>query len=124
MLVILSNTCFLTDALLRKAFSTPSFQGCNFVSTLLVLLGLIKVGLLCSPRPGRLSPCLVFPLRFSSRLTSVPSSLGPVLSAAQSEDKVAPVLVVRGHLNALQHVASQDYFPKEYVDVLAVFLSR
>lgn len=71
------------DALLRKAFSTPSFQGCNFVSTLLVLLGLIK-----------------------------------------SEDKVAPVLVVRGHLNALQHVASQDYFPKEYVDVLAVFLSR
>uniref|UniRef100_A0A8C2WWW5 Ran GTPase-activating protein 1 n=1 Tax=Cyclopterus lumpus TaxID=8103 RepID=A0A8C2WWW5_CYCLU len=71
------------DALLKKAFSTPSFQGCNFVSTLLVLLGLIK-----------------------------------------SEDKVKPVLVVRGHLNALEHVASQDYFPKEYVDVLAVFLSR
>lgn len=39
---------FLTDALLRKAFSTPSFQGYNFVSSLLVLLGLIKVQLICT----------------------------------------------------------------------------
>ncbi|KAK0152009.1 Ran GTPase-activating protein 1 [Merluccius polli] len=30
------------DAVLRKAFSTPSFQGYDFVSSLLVLLGLIK----------------------------------------------------------------------------------
>ncbi|XP_062263727.1 ran GTPase-activating protein 1a isoform X1 [Platichthys flesus] len=30
------------DALLKKAFSTPSFQGYSFVSSLLVLLGLIK----------------------------------------------------------------------------------
>lgn len=30
------------DALLKKAFSTPAFQGYNFVSSLLVLLGLIK----------------------------------------------------------------------------------
>lgn len=34
---------FVADALLRKAFTTPSFQGYNFVSSLLVLLGLIKV---------------------------------------------------------------------------------
>uniref|UniRef100_A0A8C2WTW5 Ran GTPase-activating protein 1 n=1 Tax=Cyclopterus lumpus TaxID=8103 RepID=A0A8C2WTW5_CYCLU len=144
MLVMHSNTFFLTDALLKKAFSTPSFQGCNFVSTLLVLLGLIKVCLFCAYSAQaqkceflyRLSRCLVFPLHFSSLLISLWSShdtlfcplvltLRPsVLLAAQSEDKVKPVLVVRGHLNALEHVASQDYFPKEYVDVLAVFLSR
>lgn len=42
---IATNTaCFVTDALLRKAFATPSFQGYNFVSSLLVLLGLLKVG--------------------------------------------------------------------------------
>ncbi|CAG5897499.1 unnamed protein product [Menidia menidia] len=60
------------DALLNKAFTSPSFQGYNFVSSLLVLLGLIK-----------------------------------------SEDKVKPVLVVPGHLHALEHIVRQDYFPKE-----------
>lgn len=39
---------FFTDALLRKAFTTPSFQGYNFVSSLLVLLGLIKVCTICT----------------------------------------------------------------------------
>lgn len=34
---------FCTDTLLRKAFTSPSFEGYNFVSSLLVLLGLIKV---------------------------------------------------------------------------------
>uniref|UniRef100_A0A8C6KNX2 Ran GTPase-activating protein 1 n=1 Tax=Nothobranchius furzeri TaxID=105023 RepID=A0A8C6KNX2_NOTFU len=63
---------FLTDGLLNKAFTTPSFQGYCFISSLLVLLGLIK-----------------------------------------SEDKVKPVLVVSGHLHALEHVVRQDYFPKE-----------
>ncbi|XP_059203978.1 ran GTPase-activating protein 1a isoform X2 [Centropristis striata] len=71
------------DALLKKAFATPSFQGYNFVSSLLVLLGLIK-----------------------------------------SEDKVKPVLVVSGHLHALEHVVRQDYFPKENVAVLEAFMSR
>ncbi|XP_029293952.1 ran GTPase-activating protein 1-like [Cottoperca gobio] len=71
------------DALLKKAFSTPSFQGYNFVSSLLVLLGLLK-----------------------------------------SEDKVKPVLVVPGHLHALEHVVRQDYFPKENVAVLEAFMSR
>uniref|UniRef100_A0A3Q1F125 RAN GTPase activating protein 1a n=1 Tax=Acanthochromis polyacanthus TaxID=80966 RepID=A0A3Q1F125_9TELE len=71
------------DAVLRKAFTTPSFQGYNFVSSLLVLLGLIK-----------------------------------------SEDKVKPVLVVPGHLQALEHVVRQDYFPKESVAVLEAFMSR
>uniref|UniRef100_UPI003AAD8858 ran GTPase-activating protein 1-like isoform X1 n=2 Tax=Centroberyx gerrardi TaxID=166262 RepID=UPI003AAD8858 len=71
------------DALLRKAFATPSFQGYSFVSSLLVLLGLIK-----------------------------------------SEDKVKPVLVVPGHLQALEHVVRQDYFPKENVAVLEAFVSR
>ncbi|XP_053194666.1 ran GTPase-activating protein 1a [Scomber japonicus] len=71
------------DALLKKAFSTPSFQGYNFVSSLLVLLGLLK-----------------------------------------SEDKVKPVLVVPGHLQALEHVVRQDYFPKESVAVLEAFMSR
>uniref|UniRef100_A0A3B4Y3U8 Ran GTPase-activating protein 1 n=1 Tax=Seriola lalandi dorsalis TaxID=1841481 RepID=A0A3B4Y3U8_SERLL len=73
----------LTDALLKKAFTTPSFQGYSFVSSLLVLLGLIK-----------------------------------------SEDKVKPVLVVPGHLHALEHVVRQDYFPKESVAVLEAFMSR
>uniref|UniRef100_A0A8P4GEQ5 Ran GTPase-activating protein 1 n=1 Tax=Dicentrarchus labrax TaxID=13489 RepID=A0A8P4GEQ5_DICLA len=73
----------LTDALLKKAFATPSFQGYNFVSSLLILLGLIK-----------------------------------------SEDKVKPVLVVPGHLHALEHVVRQDYFPKEDVAVLQAFMSR
>ncbi|KAM4716457.1 ran GTPase-activating protein 1-like isoform 2-T2 [Anableps anableps] len=71
------------DALLSKAFSTPSFQGYSFVSILLVLLGLIK-----------------------------------------SEDKIKPVLVVPGHLHALEHVVRQDYFPKENVAVLEAFMSR
>ncbi|XP_077475968.1 ran GTPase-activating protein 1-like isoform X1 [Stigmatopora argus] len=70
------------DALLRKVFSS-SLQGYNFVSTLLVLLGLIK-----------------------------------------SEDKVKPVLVVEGHLQALEHAVRQDYFPKESVAVLEAFMSR
>lgn len=71
------------DALLKKAFTTPSFQGYSFVSSLLVLLGLLK-----------------------------------------SEDKVKPVLVVPGHLHALEHVVRQDYFPKENVAVLEAFMSR
>ncbi|XP_070778760.1 ran GTPase-activating protein 1-like isoform X2 [Enoplosus armatus] len=71
------------DALLKKAFATPSFQGYTFVSSLLVLLGLIK-----------------------------------------SEDKVKPVLVVPGHLHALEHVVRQDYFPTENVAVLQAFMSR
>ncbi|KAG7281156.1 hypothetical protein CRUP_032859 [Coryphaenoides rupestris] len=71
------------DAVLRKAFSSPSFQGYDFVSSLLVLLGLIK-----------------------------------------SEDKVKPVRVVPGQLQALEHVVSQDYFPRESVAVLEAFMSR
>uniref|UniRef100_A0A1A8P9A6 Ran GTPase-activating protein 1 n=2 Tax=Nothobranchius TaxID=28779 RepID=A0A1A8P9A6_9TELE len=71
------------DGLLKKAFTTPSFQGYCFISSLLVLLGLIK-----------------------------------------SEDKVKPVLVVSGHLHALEHVVRQDYFPKESVAVLRAFMSR
>uniref|UniRef100_A0A667WFG5 Ran GTPase-activating protein 1 n=1 Tax=Myripristis murdjan TaxID=586833 RepID=A0A667WFG5_9TELE len=71
------------DAILKKAFAAPSFQGYSFVSSLLVLLGLIK-----------------------------------------SEDKVKPVLVVPGHLQALEHIVRQDYFPKESVAVLEAFMSR
>ncbi|XP_019723928.1 ran GTPase-activating protein 1-like isoform X2 [Hippocampus comes] len=70
------------DALLRKAFSS-SVQGYDFVSSLLVLLGLIK-----------------------------------------SEDKLKPVSVVAGHLQALEHAVRQDYFPKESVAVLEAFMSR
>lgn len=44
--------------------------------------------------------------------------------AAQSEDKVKPVLVVPGHLHALEHVVRQDYFPKENTAVLEAFMSR
>lgn len=47
-----------------------------------------------------------------------------ILSAVQSEDKVKPVLVVPGHLQALEHVVRQDYFPKENVAVLQAFMSR
>uniref|UniRef100_A0A8C5B1E5 Ran GTPase activating protein 1 n=1 Tax=Gadus morhua TaxID=8049 RepID=A0A8C5B1E5_GADMO len=72
-----------THGVLRKAFSSPSFQGYDFVSCLLVLLGLIK-----------------------------------------SEDKVKPVRVVPGQLEALEHVVRQDYFPRESVAVLEAFMSR
>ena len=51
-------------------------------------------------------------------------SLCPVILAAQSEDKVKPVLVVPGHLHSLEHVVQQDYFPKENVAVLQAFMSR
>ncbi|XP_034448994.1 ran GTPase-activating protein 1a isoform X1 [Hippoglossus hippoglossus] len=42
------------DALMKKAFSTPSFQGYSFVSSLLVLLGLIK-------SEDKVKPVLVVP---------------------------------------------------------------
>ncbi|CAJ1075847.1 ran GTPase-activating protein 1a isoform X2 [Xyrichtys novacula] len=71
------------DALLKKAFAASSFQGYSFVSSLLVLMGLIK-----------------------------------------SEDKVKPMRVAPGHLQALEHVVQQEYFPKESVAVLEAFLSR
>lgn len=51
-------------------------------------------------------------------------SSASILSAVQSEDKVKPVLVVPGHLQALEHVVRQDYFPKENVAVLQAFMSR
>lgn len=54
--------------------------------------------------------CIFFPLVLSP--------------ASQSEDKVKPVLVVPGHLQALEHVVRQDYFPKESVAVLEAFMSR
>ncbi|XP_035627130.2 ran GTPase-activating protein 1-like isoform X2 [Oncorhynchus keta] len=71
------------DAILRKAFASPSFQGYNFVSSLLVMLGLLK-----------------------------------------SEDKVKPVHVVPGHLQALEYVVRQDYFPQDHIAVLEAFMSR
>uniref|UniRef100_A0A674AR29 Ran GTPase activating protein 1 n=1 Tax=Salmo trutta TaxID=8032 RepID=A0A674AR29_SALTR len=71
------------DAILRKAFASPSFQGYNFVSSLLVMLGLLK-----------------------------------------SEDKVKPVRVVPGHLQALEYVVRQDYFPQDHIAVLEAFMSR
>lgn len=101
---------FLTDALLKKAFSTPSFQGYSFVSALLVLLGLLKVRLCTSNVSLRVALCIF--------MTST------VLRDAQSEDKVRPVIVVPGHLQALEHVVRQDYFPKESVAVLEAFMSR
>uniref|UniRef100_A0A8C7V891 Ran GTPase activating protein 1 n=1 Tax=Oncorhynchus mykiss TaxID=8022 RepID=A0A8C7V891_ONCMY len=71
------------DAILRKAFASPSFQGYNFISSLLVMLGLLK-----------------------------------------SEDKVKPVRVVPGHLQALEYVVRQDYFPQDHIAVLEAFMSR
>lgn len=63
---------------------------------------------------------LVFSLHFPVFLTL----LSFLSSRPQSEDKVKPVLVVSGHLHALEHVVRQDYFPKENVAVLEAFLSR
>uniref|UniRef100_A0A8C7FQW0 RAN GTPase activating protein 1a n=1 Tax=Oncorhynchus kisutch TaxID=8019 RepID=A0A8C7FQW0_ONCKI len=65
------------DAILRKAFANPSFQGYNFISSLLVMLGLLK-----------------------------------------SEDKVKPVRVVPGHLQTLEYVVRQDYFPQDHIALL------
>uniref|UniRef100_A0A4W5PQ10 Ran GTPase-activating protein 1 n=1 Tax=Hucho hucho TaxID=62062 RepID=A0A4W5PQ10_9TELE len=71
------------DAILRKAFASPSFQGYDFVSSLLVMLGLLK-----------------------------------------SEDKVKPVRVVPGHLQVLEYVVRQDYFPQDHIAVLEAFMSH
>lgn len=71
------------DAVLSKAFSTPSVQTFSFISALLVKLGLIK-----------------------------------------SEDKLKPVAVVPGHLQCLEHVVKQKYFPREHIAVLHAFLDR
>lgn len=110
----------LTDALLKKAFASPSFQGYSFVSSLLVLLGLIKVCFILHLHISLFTTTLNVPLLLST--TVFPVSV--VLLATQSEDKVKPVLVVPGHLHALEHVVRQDYFPRESVAVLEAFMSR
>uniref|UniRef100_A0A674N873 Ran GTPase-activating protein 1 n=1 Tax=Takifugu rubripes TaxID=31033 RepID=A0A674N873_TAKRU len=47
-----------------------------------------------------------------------------VLDSIGDEEKVKPVHVVPGHLQALEHVVRQDYFPQESVTVLQAFMSR
>lgn len=129
-----------TDGLLNKAFSTPSFQSFSFVSSLLVLLGLIKVSSDKWTQLGFLS--FGHFLCLSSFVLSVPLTrlyfpfcswpififsipcFSTVLCVVQSEDKVKPVLVVPGHLHVLEHIVRQDYFPKESVAVLEAFVSR
>lgn len=114
----------LTDALLKKAFASPSFQGYSFVSSLLVLLGLIKVCFILHLHISH-TTTLYVPLLLTTTVFPVSVVLlSTVLLAAQSEDKVKPVLVVPGHLHALEHVVRQDYFPKESVAVLEAFMSR
>lgn len=71
------------DAILRKAFTSQSFSTFHFISSLLIMLGLLK-----------------------------------------SEDKVKPMRVVAGHLQALEHAVQQDYFPQEHIAVLDAFMSR
>lgn len=112
---------FFADTLLRKAFNSPSFEGYNFVSSLLVLLGLIKVCWIwiCSNRGTHLS---VFD--FDTFFPSCGLLFFPILLTSQSEEKVKPVHVVPGHLQALEHIVRQDYFPKESVTVLQAFMSR
>lgn len=68
----------LTDTLLKKAFSNPTFQGYSFVSSLLVLLGLIKVRFICtySEEFAKLQKCLFIHCHYLVSLCfhSVPSS--------------------------------------------------
>ncbi|XP_012680432.1 ran GTPase-activating protein 1a [Clupea harengus] len=71
------------DAILRKAFSCPSFSTFTFMSSLLIMLGLLK-----------------------------------------SEEKVKPMRMVAGHLQAIEHAVQQDYFPQEHIAVLDAFMSR
>ncbi|XP_062387786.1 ran GTPase-activating protein 1-like [Sardina pilchardus] len=71
------------DAVLRKAFSSSSFSTFTFISSLLIMLGLLK-----------------------------------------SEEKVKPMRVVAGHLQAIEHAVQQDYFPQEHIGVLDAFMSR
>lgn len=59
-----------------------------------------------------------------SSFCPVVAVLLPILLVSQSEEKVKPVHVVPGHLQALEHVVRQDYFPKESVTVLQAFMSR
>lgn len=108
-----------------------------FVSASWTYQGLFNLHIFSQIRSLYISlPCiltLIFSLLFplflillSLSSPSIPLSCPscPVLSAAQSEDKVKPVRVVPGHLHALEHVVRQDYFPKENVAVLEAFLSR
>ncbi|XP_063078499.1 ran GTPase-activating protein 1a [Engraulis encrasicolus] len=71
------------DAILKKAFSSDSFSTFHFISSLLIMLGLLK-----------------------------------------SEEKVKPMRVVAGHLQAIEHAVQQDYFPQEHIAVLDAFMSR
>lgn len=50
--------------------------------------------------------------------------MSPPLCLIQSEDKVKPVRVVPGHLQALEYVVRQDYFPQDHIAVLEAFMSR
>uniref|UniRef100_A0A8C9X3Q3 Ran GTPase-activating protein 1 n=1 Tax=Sander lucioperca TaxID=283035 RepID=A0A8C9X3Q3_SANLU len=91
-----------------------------------------------APRPPDVSSFLSFPspdklLKLGAKRallieqqvnTFFVSSLLVLLGLLKSEDKVKPVLVVPGHLHALEHVVRQDYFPKDNVAVLQAFMSR
>lgn len=90
------------------------------MSSLLVLLGLIKVCLyLMEPIEELVSVSWL-----SNAFSPSCGGLFPLLFSLQSEEKVKPVHVVPGHLQALEHVVRQDYFPKESVTVLQAFMSR
>uniref|UniRef100_A0A3B3XKL4 Ran GTPase-activating protein 1 n=1 Tax=Poecilia mexicana TaxID=48701 RepID=A0A3B3XKL4_9TELE len=55
---------------------------------------------------------------------AVLDTIGKMHEFYLGEDKIKPVVVVPGHLQALEHVVRQDYFPKENVAVLEAFMSR
>uniref|UniRef100_A0A674AQP8 Ran GTPase-activating protein 1 n=1 Tax=Salmo trutta TaxID=8032 RepID=A0A674AQP8_SALTR len=59
---------------------------------------------------------------FSSALYYCSPRVSPSLCLIQSEDKVKPVRVVPGHLQALEYVVRQDYFPQDHIAVLEAFI--
>uniref|UniRef100_A0A671VYE1 RAN GTPase activating protein 1a n=1 Tax=Sparus aurata TaxID=8175 RepID=A0A671VYE1_SPAAU len=85
------------DALLRKAFSTPSFQGYNFVSSLLVLLGLIK-------SEDKVKPVLVVPGHLHSLEHVVQQDYFPKENVAVLSSEDVPTSHVIESINSLRNL--------------------
>uniref|UniRef100_A0A8C7NRR4 Ran GTPase-activating protein 1 n=1 Tax=Oncorhynchus mykiss TaxID=8022 RepID=A0A8C7NRR4_ONCMY len=60
-------------------------------------------------------------LRYWIEILNYPC-VSPSPCLIQSEDKVKPVRVVPGHLQALEYVVRQDYFPQDHIAVLEAFI--
>ncbi|EPY88540.1 ran GTPase-activating protein 1 [Camelus ferus] len=97
------------DALMKKAFSSSSFNSNTFLTRLLIHMGLLKVwpeGVQAQGEGG-----------------SVPQA-APATPTRPSEDKVKAIANLYGPLMALNHMVQQDYFPKALAPLLLAFMTK